>query len=215
MNKIPLFTLFRNKKVMALKEARASCIDLLLVIGFTSTLLNKSSIVEGKDEHTTLVSKFYEMKHCTDKKHHIRLSNVTFTAGRHGGNLASADVRYNKGLTSITRISALLNKCGTGPEHCEYFTTWRWDRDVCNMVLAKGMAWTPIVNAIKPSVHCPVQPGPYRIVNATVDWESFERLIPILKLEDQVFKIAFMLYNERKELSMCIQAIVGILRVRA
>lgn len=133
-----------------------------------------------------------------------------------GGTVVDADASQELPMKVVSKFTVIIWRCrdGTAPNQCEYFTRWSWTSGLCRLLSAKGMVWTPLLEAISPPYVCPHAAGREIIIrNATMDMEVVDKVLPIGGVEKHIWPFEVQLWNELGQLPMCLRAVAEPRRI--
>ncbi|KAJ1529710.1 hypothetical protein ONE63_006464 [Megalurothrips usitatus] len=163
---------------------------------------------------TRLIPKIYKFEHCTDREHAFRVANVS-TLMNHDGS-ESVDVFFNilSTIKSVSMMKVGIHRCTGSTSSCETFNNWRFTNNLCDLMQAKRMVWTPYMQMIKPNIKCPIESGPYMMHNVTVDLDMVDRMMPGLSLDKYIWLSECQTFDENRDLFSCFRWTTEAHRVR-
>ncbi|KAF6215069.1 hypothetical protein GE061_009818 [Apolygus lucorum] len=79
---------------------------------------------------------------------------------------------------NLTQVSVNVEKCRSVADKssCEFFAAASYDSP-CQMVVARGMLWTPTFDRIQPRLTCPFKKGSYVLKESSLDASLLSKLI--------------------------------------
>ncbi|XP_034249945.1 uncharacterized protein LOC117650547 isoform X1 [Thrips palmi] len=106
-----------------------------------------------------LVPKMYNLETCADKANSFRIANLSVGLGRFGGEVYDLDLHVLRTAQQISQVKLAVQRCtgAVSPAMCEKFNTWIFTNSICDMMVAKHMAWSPMMQFINPPFKCPME----------------------------------------------------------
>ncbi|KAK3911377.1 30S ribosomal protein S7 [Frankliniella fusca] len=154
------------------------------------------------------------MVHCPDKRHSLRIRNVTTIMDRLGGDLLDVDFDLTETAAKLSSIKVTVQRCTGGVHLCENMNTWSWATGLCDIMMVKHMAWSHIVENAKPPIECPLKTGSYTMYNISLDLDIVAKAMPGANIEKHVWLSECNTFDENKDLYACFKWVTEARRVR-
>ncbi|XP_034249946.1 uncharacterized protein LOC117650547 isoform X2 [Thrips palmi] len=163
-----------------------------------------------------LVPKMYNLETCADKANSFRIANLSVGLGRFGGEVYDLDLHVLRTAQQISQVKLAVQRCtgAVSPAMCEKFNTWIFTNSICDMMVAKHMAWSPMMQFINPPFKCPMEAGVYAIRNGSMDLDLVDKALPGNSLDKFIWLTDVQLFDEARALFGCFKWVLEARRVR-